>query len=234
MLRSLREPGGRSVAHSVQTSSAAGQLRACVCVAVHDRIILLKPVQLLAGCLSERAVGVNARRVHAGGGLAESVRRGLIPPDERATVKTARAAPTRVPTSAPMRGRYTTSGGRSRVGVHARLAWHADAGGPEQWSEGHGLDVFLPALLDSNDLRFYGTGSANGAGFALNRSGGLVGVSNVFPGSADLVTVWSDLIVVAASMYPGFDLVGYELGADLQAALIAGFAGIGPLRVWMR
>ena len=46
--------------------------------------------------------------------------------------------------------------------------------------------------------------------------------------------VWSDLIVVAASMYPGFDLVGYELGADLQAALIAGFAGIGPLRVWMR
>jgi hypothetical protein len=25
-----------------------------------------------------------------------------------------------------------------------------------------------------------------------------------------------------------------ELGADLQAALVAGFAGIGPLRVWMR
>ena len=89
-------------------------------------------------------------------------------------------------------------------------------------------------MLDSNDLRFYGTGSANGAGFALNRSGGVVGVYNVFAGSADLVTVWSDLIVVAASMYPGFDLVGYELGADLQAALIAGFAGIGPLRVWMR
>ena len=104
----------------------------------------------------------------------------------------------------------------------------------EQWSEGHGLDVFLPALLDSNDLRFYGTGSADGAGFALNRSGGVVGVSNVFAGSADLVTVWSDLIVVAASMYPRFNLVGYELGADLQAALIAGFAGIGPLRVWMR
>jgi hypothetical protein len=49
-----------------------------------------------------------------------------------------------------------------------------------------------------------------------------------------LVTVWSDLIVVAARTFPGFDLVSIELGADLQAALIAGFAGIGPLRVWMR
>jgi hypothetical protein len=62
----------------------------------------------------------------------------------------------------------------------------------------------------------------------------VVGVSNVLAGSADLVTVWSDLIVVAARTYPGLDLVGYELGADLQAALAAGFAGIGPLRVWMR
>jgi hypothetical protein len=29
---------------------------------------------------------------------------------------------------------------------------------------------------------------------------------------------------------PGFGLVGYELGADLQAALAVGFAWIGPLR----
>ena len=58
----------------------------------------------------------------------------------------------------------------------------------------------------------------------------MVGASNVSAGSADLVTVWSDLIVDAAQTYPGFDLVGYELGADLQAALAVGFAGIGPLR----
>jgi hypothetical protein len=104
----------------------------------------------------------------------------------------------------------------------------------EQWSEGRGLDVFLPALLDSGDVRFYGTGSVDGAGFALNRSGGVVGVSNVFAGSADLITLWSDLVVVAARTYPGFDLVGYGLGADLQAALAVGFVGIGQLRVWMR
>jgi hypothetical protein len=91
-----------------------------------------------------------------------------------------------------------------------------------------------PGLLDVDYRRFYGTGSADGAGFGLNRSGAVVGVSNVFAGSADLVTVWSDLIVVVARTYPGFDLVGYELGTDLQAALGAGFACIGPLRVWMR
>ena len=87
---------------------------------------------------------------------------------------------------------------------------------------------------DSDDFRFYGTGSADGAGFALSRSGGVVAGSHVFAGSSDLVTVWSDLIIVGGLTYPGLDLVGYELGADLQAALVAGFAGIGPLRVWMR
>jgi hypothetical protein len=77
-------------------------------------------------------------------------------------------------------------------------------------------------LLDSDDVRFYGTGSADGAGFALYRSGGVVGVSNVFAGSAELITVWSDLVVVAARTNLGFDLVGYELGADRQAALAVG------------
>jgi hypothetical protein len=104
----------------------------------------------------------------------------------------------------------------------------------ESWSERRRLDVFFPDLLDSDDVRSNGAGSVDGAGFALNRSGGVVGVSNVFAGSADLITLWSDLVVVAARTYPGFDLVGYELGADLQAALAVGFVGIGQLRVWMR
>ena len=127
-----------------------------------------------------------------------------------------------------------TTDGRSRVG--GTLDWRGvqTPTDLEQWSEGHGLDVLLPALLESDDLRFHGAGSANGAGFALNRSSGVVGVSHMFAGSADLITVWSDLVVVAARTYPRFDLVGYELGADLQAALAVGFVDIGQLRVWMR
>ena len=128
--------------------------------------------------------------------------------------------------------RAATAGAGSAI----TLDWHgvqtrADL---KQWSDVHGLDVFVPSLLDSDDLRFYGTGLADGAGFALNRDGGVVCASNVFAGSADLVAVWSDLIVVAARTHPGLDLVGYEFGADLQAALAVGFDGIGPLQVWMR
>jgi hypothetical protein len=124
----------------------------------------------------------------------------------------------------------------AEVGSAPILDWHrvqtpADL---ERWPEGHRLDAVVPALLDGDDLRFYRTGPATGAGFALNRHGNVVGASNLFAGSANLVTVWADLIVVAAQTYPGLDLVSYELGADLQAALAVGFAGIGPLRVWMR
>jgi hypothetical protein len=72
----------------------------------------------------------------------------------------------------------------------------------EQWSGCHGVEILVPDLLDSEDLRFYGTGSADCAGFVLNRSGGVVGASNVFAGSADMVAVWSDLIVLAARTYP--------------------------------
>ena len=121
-------------------------------------------------------------------------------------------------------------------GSTATLDWHrvqtpADL---EQWSAGHGLDVFVPAMLDDDSLRFYRTGPGTGAGFALSRHGDVVGASNLYPGSADPDTVWSDLIAVAAQAYPGLDLVGYESGADLEAALSVGFAGIGPLRVWIR
>jgi hypothetical protein len=118
----------------------------------------------------------------------------------------------------------------------ATLDWHPvqTPSDLEQWSAGHELDVFVPALLDDDNLRFYRSGPDTGAGFALSRHGDVVGASNLYAGSADLVTVWADLIAVAAQTYPGLDLVGYELGADLQAALSVGFAGIGPLRVWMR
>ena len=96
----------------------------------------------------------------------------------------------------------------ARAGSAATLDWRGvqTPTDLEQWSECHGLDVLLPALLESDDLRFYGARSADAAGLALNRSSGVVGVSHMFAGSADLITVWSDLVVVAARMYPGFDL----------------------------
>jgi hypothetical protein len=41
-------------------------------------------------------------------------------------------------------------------------------------------------------------------------------------------------VAIAADVFPGRDLVGYELGADLDAAMAVGFLAIGPLQVWIR
>jgi hypothetical protein len=115
------------------------------------------------------------------------------------------------------------------------LGWH-EARTPaelEQWSAGHDLDVFAPALLEVKDLHFFGAGGP-GAGFALLRTDDVVGISNLWAGDAPLLTVWSDAVAVASQTYPACDLVGYEQGLDLDAAVAAGFSIVGPLRVWMR
>lgn len=103
----------------------------------------------------------------------------------------------------------------------------------DQWSSGHDLDIFGPALLDIGDLRFFHSGPGSGAGFALNRVGRVVGVSNIFVGQEDPIVVWSDLVAVAARTNPGMDLAGYELGEDLRSAAAVGFIQTGPLQVWM-
>jgi hypothetical protein len=72
-------------------------------------------------------------------------------------------------------------------------------------------------------------------GAGLVRDGPVIGVSNLFaaePGFAD--QVWAACVRTAAEVFPGFDLVGYEQGEDLAPAFAAGFAVIGPLRVWVR
>ena len=117
----------------------------------------------------------------------------------------------------------------------ATLGWRRvrSAAELEHWSRGHELDAFGPALLDNGDLQFYFSGSATRAGFALNRAGGVVRISNLFAGSADPMVVWSDAVAVATRAIPGVDLAGYELGSDLEFAVALGFVQTGPLRVWM-
>jgi hypothetical protein len=103
----------------------------------------------------------------------------------------------------------------------------------DQWSRGQDLDVFRPALLDVEDLHlFHAPGSA--AGFALHRTGRVVGVSNTRAGDAPEAALWADLVAVASTVCPGLDLVGYEAGESLAAAMDSGFLSTGPLRVWIR
>jgi hypothetical protein len=72
------------------------------------------------------------------------------------------------------------------------------------------------------------------AGGIANRTGNVVGLSNVFVNSGDTIAAWAGLVTAIAQAFPDFPLVGYERGAALDAALACGFMAIGPLRVWAR
>ena len=72
------------------------------------------------------------------------------------------------------------------------------------------------------------------AGGMFYRAEGVVGLANVVAEAADAVVVWRSLTLLAAQTFPRLPVVAYELGAELQAALDAGFELGDPLRVWVR
>jgi hypothetical protein len=121
----------------------------------------------------------------------------------------------------------------------ARLSWRPvlDPADLVAWSTAHGeADALLPTLLDQPDVRLFlaADGEAVGGGLALNRSSTAVGVSNLFVEGVDPALVWGDVTALAAQTFPGLPIVGYEAGDDLAHAEQAGFARLGPLRIWIR
>lgn len=103
------------------------------------------------------------------------------------------------------------------------------------WTSRHDTQgVLLPALLQRSGFRLIGKedDGVYAAGAVLHLGTGVVDISNVWTtvGSLD----WSELISAAAALFPERALVGYEYGADLQAATAAGFSALGPQRVWVR
>lgn len=88
---------------------------------------------------------------------------------------------------------------------------------------------FPNAILARSDVIIWGRRSAQGydAGGIANRSGDCTGLSNVFGADA-----MGPVARLTQDRIPDLPLVGYERGADLDAALAAGFSVTGPLRVW--
>ena len=89
--------------------------------------------------------------------------------------------------------------------------------------------LFLPAFLLSPGVTML-AGRANGAivaGCIVTARGAVAGFSNVFGDSAEVTRG-------AAKTFPSCDLVGYENGEALAAALKAGFEMVGELTVWRR
>ncbi|MFE9934410.1 hypothetical protein [Streptomyces sp. NPDC005533] len=69
----------------------------------------------------------------------------------------------------------------------------------------------------------------------MSAGGGVVGVSNLFAGAgASADAAWAGTLTGAAARWPDLDVVGYEGGADLDAAVRSGFTTVGPPRVWLR
>jgi len=102
-------------------------------------------------------------------------------------------------------------------------AWEAAWGGSAD------EPLFLPAFLASVEVTILAGWADNTitAGCVVTATGAVAGLSNVF-GDA------FEAIAAAATAFSGFDLVGYENGDALAAALDAGFETVGELVVWKR
>ena len=114
----------------------------------------------------------------------------------------------------------------------ALLEWEA------AWGDGEpGVRTFRPALHGRDDLAILAIPASHGAMHTaiLSLGAGLVGLSNVVVArDSEPSEILSVAVEAAARLFPGIDIVGYEQGSMLDAAVAAGFDVIGPLRVWRR
>jgi hypothetical protein len=94
--------------------------------------------------------------------------------------------------------------------------------------------VFLPALLTDPSVHLFAAfrGDRIAAGFAANKSEGVLGLSNVF-GLPQDDEPFAAVLTRANDIAPGLPMVGFEQGADLTRALRSGFRSVGLLRVWV-
>jgi hypothetical protein len=96
--------------------------------------------------------------------------------------------------------------------------------------------VFLPLLLADENVVFiaaYRDGRIVG-GAVANRTGGVVGLSNQFAPDGEALRFWAGYIAVITEVFPDHAIVGYERGAELELARLAGFEAVAPFRVWIR
>lgn len=94
---------------------------------------------------------------------------------------------------------------------------------------------FRPALLTVETIGVLAryAGGRIVAGAVANRSATLVGLSNVFDTGGELESAWLGGAAAVAALWGPMPVVGYDSGADLDAARQAGFDGIGELVVWI-
>ncbi|WP_157248934.1 hypothetical protein [Nonomuraea typhae] len=100
------------------------------------------------------------------------------------------------------------------------------------WNGGRDNDLFRPAILAEAAVL---AGRVDGeivCGAVLNAGDGVAGVSNVFAAGRDVDDAWAGALAMAARLFPGRPLVGYE--SDVEPAERHGFTPVGALRVWLK
>ncbi len=109
-------------------------------------------------------------------------------------------------------------------------AWSGEA------AEANYQPIFLPALLERCDVAFFVAkeGGAIVAGGIANRTGEVVGVSNIFVPKGDSKRYREGFFVEVSRAFSGCALVGYEAEEALRESLELGFVSVGALRVWIR
>ncbi len=88
--------------------------------------------------------------------------------------------------------------------------------------------IFLPSLMGRTDIAI-AAGYQDDTivtGAIANRTGDVVGISNLFSSTLDLRV---GCVATVASFFPGLPMVGYESGADLAGMLALGFETLEPL-----
>jgi hypothetical protein len=128
----------------------------------------------------------------------------------------------------PEPARWTGSLTWTVVDSDAELARWADAAGLSGTIRGE--------LLHESSVRILAACGSSGVvgGAIANRTGSVVGVSNVFAATVPANEVWLGIADAVAGVFPSMPIVGYEQGDGLRAAIATGFTSIGGLRVWRR
>jgi hypothetical protein len=106
-----------------------------------------------------------------------------------------------------------------------------------RWRQACGLTDVLPvALLRDESVSVLQRKSTRdvSAGAVLNRSGSVVGLTNLFSTSVPLDEVWRDVAALCGQHFPSCPIVGYERGGDLDHAIHTGFTDLAALRVWLQ
>ena len=136
----------------------------------------------------------------------------------------------------PSRSTFGLDWARIQTGSELTKWETAWSGDPADRAATQRSPLFLPSLLADRDISFIAAYKDQEivAGIVANRAAGVVGLSNFFAPSNDVVSCWSNCVTTAQASFQDLPLVGYERGPQLAIAQAMGFERLQRLKIWTR